>query len=83
MNTAIVTPEVIFTSTRTARQQYEDGFSMFCDCDRTGDYLSPGELAALTESEMKGYNAAIRAKDDAEHTSYLSNTNAYGDRTEW
>jgi hypothetical protein len=68
---------------RSRQQQYEDGFNQFCDCDRTGDYLTAGELAALTEPEMKGYNDAIRAKDAAEYDSYRDNVNSFGDLTEW
>lgn len=53
------------TDTRTRTQQYWDGFATFCECDRSGEYLSAGELAALTPAEMRGYNAAVRAKDEA------------------
>ena len=56
---------------RTEREQYRAGFDQFCDCDRTGDYLSAGELAALTPAEMRGYNAAIRAKDAATFAAYV------------
>jgi hypothetical protein len=56
--------------TRTHTQQYWDGFEMFCEVDRSGDYLTAGELAALTPDEMRGYNSAIRAKDEATYSAY-------------
>ena len=80
---SILTYLPVEVDTRTKQQQYEDGFNMFCDVDRTGDYLSAGELASLTESEMRGYNHAIRAKDDFEYDAFRFNVNSYGDLTSY
>lgn len=69
--------------TRSPQEQYWDGFLTFCDCDLSGDYLTAGELAALTPHEMRGYNTAIRAADDAEYAAYRGNKNCYLDLTEY
>jgi hypothetical protein len=66
---------------KTPDELWLDGFQMFADCVRTGDYLSAEELAAMTPGERRGYNDAISAADYAETSAYLYNTNAYGDAT--
>lgn len=59
---------------RTRTEQYWQGFNQFCTDDSTGDYLSAGELTALTPEEMQGYVAAQKAAADCETDSYLSRT---------
>lgn len=68
---------------RSPYEQYWSGFMTFVESDAAKDYLSAGELASLTEAEMRGYNAAILAADAAEHDTYRANRNAYGDFTEY
>lgn len=81
MNTVIVTPDAVIT--RTARQQYWDGFDLYCEGHRSGNWPDASELAALTDAERKGYNAAADAQAEAEYAEYRHNVNSYGDCTEW
>jgi hypothetical protein len=69
--------------TRSPAEQYWSGFMTFIECDAAKDYLSAGELAALTPAEMAGYNGAILAADASEFAAYLANRNSFGDLTEY
>lgn len=75
MNTQIVPRFTVAAPTVPAKQPYWQGYDMFCECAATGDYLSPGEYAAMTDAERRGYEAAARHQADAETYSYLAGSN--------
>jgi hypothetical protein len=69
--------------TDPAHDEFWAGFATFVECDLNGEYLSASELAALSPNEMRGWNAAIEAKDAATYAEYRSNRNSFSDLTEY
>ncbi len=65
------------------KQLYWCGYDQYLDCFFANDFLSQEEFASMLPEERRGYEAAQRHQADTETYQYLSNVNAYGDRTEW
>jgi len=79
-----VTPTVAPSPNVPAKQLYWQGYDQYVECFYSGDWLSAGELAAMTPEERRGYEAAARHQADTETEAYLIslNTNAWGDLTQ-